>query len=209
MFVPVICKLKCILNNPARALFADHAKLVADLFTIGCYVKPELHIIHIPCDFKGFLAVSLFRAPADPDIEIFGILTHNNEINILCSLILKRCPDPFKQFNRPQVDIFIKIEPDSKENSFFQDPWLDPVITDRTEIDGFVSRKFFERVFGYQFASFKIMVSTMRIFDPIYVKTELFTSSLKDFSSISYYFRTDTISRDHRDLVMCHIISSH
>src|SRR5659263_194441 len=143
MFVPVICNLKCIANNPARPLFADKTKLVADFFTIRCDVKPELYIIHSPCDFKGFLTLSLFSAPSDSDIEIFGILTYNNEIYILCSLILKRGPDPFKQFNRAQVDIFIKIEPDIKENAFFQYSRFYPFISDRTEIDRLVSRKLF------------------------------------------------------------------
>src|SRR5450759_2375118 len=143
MFAPVICKLKCIADNPARALFADKAKLVADLFTIRCDVKPELHVIHIPCNFKGFLALSLFSTPADSDIEIFGILTHYNEINVFCSLILKRSPDPFKQFYRAQVDIFIKIEPYIKENSFFQYSRFNPFISDRTEINSLVSRKLF------------------------------------------------------------------
>ncbi|OQB37482.1 MAG: hypothetical protein BWY05_00782 [Euryarchaeota archaeon ADurb.Bin165] len=113
-------------------------------------------------------------------IKILCILPDNNKIDIFRSFVCKRGLHSGKHPDWPEVNILVKVKPEIEKDTFLQDAWFYPVITDGAKIDGLVLLQVLKIILSQQFSGREVPVRPDIKACPFDIKPKLFTSSLQN-----------------------------
>ncbi len=149
------------------------------------------------------LGSALFEDSTDADVEAFGILPENDEVDVIDATILQRAEPFIQQLHWTMVDEKIEVEAHRQQNLLGVRHVRHPRITQRAQINGVeVVAQDFEGVVRKTDAGFKILVGT--VVEPLELQRDLESSrgGLCNVHGGLRHFETDSISWDHRNA--CH-----
>ena len=170
------------LHDPVDALTGEHAFLEHD-FALGALEHP----------------------PTDRRVFPFGVLAHDDEVDVARLAIRERCRDAGHQAARPQVHVLVETAPELDQRS----PQRHVIGNRRGPADGPVidrleALQLLEPVLGHHPAVKRVIVRAPVVMGEREVDAEFFRGRLDDALTFRHDFLADAVAGHHGDSVRRH-----